>query len=151
MNTLYKLVVMIHIFSAIIGLGPGFLLVYIVKKAGNMAELRHAYSIRRRLHTIVMAGGTLLLLTGLAMGAIRPYLFSAGWYLGALALFMMALAMGPLVLAPRARKVKALLASHKGDDIPPAYYSLSRNLFFYEHIESSLFLAIIALMIVKPF
>lgn len=116
-----------------------------------MTELRHAYLIRNRLHVFVMVGGTLLLLSGLAMGSMRPYLFHAGWYITSLVLFVIALGFGPLVLSPRSKPIKALLKNHEGDEIPGEYYALARKLFFFERLENVIFIAIIVLMILKPF
>ncbi|MGY0694350.1 DUF2269 family protein [Virgibacillus sp. FSP13] len=149
--TFYMFLVFIHIFSAILGMGPGFVMIYIVTKATTMSELRHAYAIRNRLHIFVMVGGTLLLVTGLWMGALNPYLFHAGWYVTSLILFLIALGFGPTVLSPRSKPIKALLKSYTGDDIPDEYYVLSKKLFFYERIENVIFLIVIALMITKPF
>jgi len=98
-----------------------------------------------------MIGGTLLLITGLWMGILRPYLFTGGWYVTSLLLYLIALAFGPLVLSPRSRPIKQLLREHKGENIPEEYYVLSRKLFFFEHMINIMFLIIIALMITKPF
>src|SRR5699024_363230 len=147
----YNILVFIHIFSAILGLGPGFVMIYIVTKASNMMELRHAYLIRNRIHIFVMVGGTLLLVTGLLMGWMHPYLFLSGWYVLMLVLFLVALAFGPVVLSPRSKPIKALLKNHQGEEIPEEYYVLARKLFFFERIENVIFLIVIALMILKPF
>ena len=149
--TLYGVLVFVHVFSAIIGMGPGFILTLIVSKANNMSELKHSYAIRHRLHIVVMIGGTLLLITGLWMGILRPYLFTGGWYVTSLVLFLVALAFGPFVLSPRSRPIKQLLKNHIGEEIPKQYYILSKKLFFYEHIENLIFLVIIVLMLTKPF
>ena len=149
--TFYELLVLIHIFSAILGLGPGFFMIYIVKKAQTMTELRHAYFIRNRLHIFVMIGGTLLLITGLWMGFLNTSLFTQGWYVVSLLLFLTGLAFGPIVLSPRSKPVKKLLKEYEGEDIPDEYYQFSRRLFFYERIENGIFLVVIALMILKPF
>src|SRR5690625_2105668 len=137
--TLYSFLLLIHVFSAILGLGPGFVMIYIVTKAKNMTELKHAYFIRNRVHVFVMVGGTLLLLTGLLMGAINTALFYAGWYVSSLILFLIALAFGPLVLSPRAKPVKALLESHRGEEIPEEYYRLSKKLFFMSGLKMCFF------------
>jgi uncharacterized membrane protein len=149
--TFYRFLVLIHVFSAILGLGPGFIMIYIVTKAKTMTELRHAYAIRNRLHIFVMIGGSLLLITGLAMGSLQPYLFRMGWYVTALTLFLIALGFGPIILSPRSKPIKALLKSHTGDKIPGEYYRLAKKLFFYERIENVIFLIIIVLMVLKPF
>ncbi|MBU8917795.1 DUF2269 domain-containing protein [Bacillus sp. FJAT-29953] len=149
--TFYKALVFIHIFSAIIGMGPGFILTTVVKSGKTMTELRHSYAIRNKLHIYVMIGGVLLLVTGLGLGLFNTALFRQGWYLISLILFLAALAIGPLVLSPRSRPIKEMLKSHKGDDIPEEYWKLSKELFFYENLENFIFIIIITLMILKPF
>ncbi|MFD1038258.1 DUF2269 domain-containing protein [Virgibacillus byunsanensis] len=149
--TFYELLVFIHIFSAILGMGPGFVMIYIVTKANNMTELKHAYVIRNRLHIFVMVGGTLLLITGVWMGFINMYLFGQGWYVVSLVLFLIALAFGPTVLSPRSKPIKALLKEQQGNEIPAEYFMLSKKLFFFERIENMIFIIVIALMILKPF
>lgn len=151
MISFYKILVFIHIFSAIIGMGPGFILTMVVKAGNNMTELRHSYRVRNTLHIYVMIGGTLLLLSGIGMGLMNPALFRMGWYVLSLVLFLSALAIGPLVLSPRSKPIKALLESHKGEEIPDEYYRLSKILFRYENLENFIFIIIITLMILKPF
>lgn len=147
----YKILVFIHIFSAILGLGPGFVMIYIVTKASTMTELRHAFFIRNRIHIFVMVGGSLLLITGLLMGFINTYLFQQGWFITSLILFLIALAAGPLVLKPKSEPIKNILREHRGEEIPKEYYEKSKSLFFYERLTNVIFLIIIALMILKPF
>ena len=151
MITFYKVIVFIHIFSAIIGMGPGFILTTVVKTGNTMTELRHSYKIRHKLHIYVMIGGTLLLVTGLIMGFLNPSLFRMGWYIISLILFLIALASGPILLSPRSKPVKALLESHKGDEIPEEYWPLAKELFLYEYVANVIFIIIIILMIWKPF
>jgi uncharacterized membrane protein len=149
--TFYKILVFIHIFSAILGMGPGFILTTVVKSGKTMTELRYSYAIRNKLHIYVMVGGTLLLITGLGMGSINTSLFHLGWYVTSLVLFLAALAVGPVLLSPRSKPIKALLQSHQGEDIPEEYKRLSKTLFHYELLENGIFLIVIALMILKPF
>ncbi|MUK89472.1 DUF2269 family protein [Ornithinibacillus sp. L9] len=149
--TFYEFLVFVHIFSAILGMGPGFFMIFTVSKATTMTELRHAYLIRNKLHVFVMVGGTLLLITGLWMGYLNPYMFKQGWYIISLSLFLVALAFGPLLLAPRSKPIKELLQNYQGEQIPDKYYILSKKLFFVERLENIIFLIVIALMILKPF
>lgn len=126
-------------------------MVFVTKNAKNMMELRYAYLIRKKLHNCVMIGGTLLLLTGLIMGALSPIWFRSGWYVTSLLLFLVALGMGPIVLSPLSKKIKALLQQHTGEEIPEEYILLVRKLFLIEWVENGIILVIIALMITKPF
>ena len=149
----YKILVFIHVFSAILGMGPGMFMTAVVtlSKPINMTELKHAFAIRNSLHIFTMIGGALLLLTGLIMGFINTNLFSQGWYIVSLVLFLVALAFGPLLLKPRSKPIKQLFVDVEGEAIPEVYEDLSRELFKYERIENVIFLIIIALMILKPF
>lgn len=149
--TFYNFLVVVHILSAILGLGPGFVMIYIVTKSKNMAELKHAFFIRNRIHHFVMLGGILLLVTGLSMGLINPYLFKAGWYLISLILYLIALAAGPFILKPLAEPINEILANHKGEEIPSSYHEHAKRLFFHERILNTIFIIIILLMIIKPF
>lgn len=151
MNKIYGTLVFIHVISAIVGLGPGFTFIFILKSAKNMAQLRHAYEINRKLHNFVKFGGTLLLITGLLMGSINTGLFTSGWYITSLTLFMIALAMGPLVLSRKLKPVKEFLASYEGEDIPDQYYQLYKKVAPWEYLTLVVFLIIITLMILKPF
>jgi uncharacterized membrane protein len=150
-NTFYQVIVFIHIFSAILGMGPGFILTTVVKSGKNMTELRHSYAIRHKLHIFVMIGGTLLLISGLTMGAINTYLFHQGWYVTSLTLFLITLALGPTALSPNSRPIKELLKTHQGEEIPEEYFRLAKKLFRWEYVENVIFLIIITLMILKPF
>jgi len=147
----YSIILLVHVLSAILGMGPGFVMIYIVTRATTMTELRHAYLIRNRLHNFVMVGGTLLLVTGLTMGYLRPYLFRMGWYITSLTLFIVALGFGPVILSPRSKPIKRLLKVHPDDTIPVEYYAMAKQLFFYERMENVIFIVVIVLMVLKPF
>ncbi|HLS36268.1 MAG TPA: DUF2269 family protein [Bacillota bacterium] len=149
--SLYSVLIVIHVLSAILGLGPGFVMIYIVTKSKTMTELRHAFFIRNRVHHFVMIGGILLLVTGLWMGFLKTYLFKAGWYIVSLILYLIALAAGPLWLKPLSEPIKNILENHQGDDIPEEYEQYAKRLFFYERILNTIFIIIIVLMITKPF
>ncbi|WP_188207191.1 DUF2269 family protein [Alkalibacillus aidingensis] len=149
--TLYSWLVVVHIFSAIIGMGPGFILTRVTKSAKTMEELRHGFEIKRQLHIFVMVGGTLLLITGLWMGFINPSLFNQGWYLISLILFVLALGMGPTFLKWSSNPIKELLKTYEGEVIPNSYYPMAQKLYRVEYFENTIFIIIIALMIIKPF
>ncbi|MCC6181817.1 MAG: DUF2269 family protein [Bacteroidia bacterium] len=149
--SLYSFILLIHILSAILGMGPGFVMIYVISKATNLSELKHAYIIRNRLHQFVMIGGTFLILSGITMGIMQPYLFQRGWYVSSIVLFLIGLSFGPFVLAPKSKPIKELLNKHTGETIPEAYYPMAKKLFFYERIENGIFILIIILMVLKPF
>ena len=153
MSFIYNSLVFIHIFSAILGMGPGLVMTAVVtlSKPQTMSELKHSFKVRHSLHIFTMVGGILLLVSGLLMGALKPYWFTQGWYVTSLILFLVALAMGPFVLTPRSKPIKRLFEEVQGEKIPDVYDDLSKELFFYERVINISFLVIISLMILKPF
>lgn len=149
--TLYNFLLIVHILSAIIGLGPGYVLTFIAMHAKTMTELRHAYYIRNRVHIFVMVGGTLLLVTGILMGFLRPELFKEIWYTLSMVLYLIALAIAPLLLIKETKPINEVLDLHLGEEIPKKYYKAEKKLFFYEHLTNVIFTIIIILMVLKPF
>lgn len=149
--TFYDILIVIHVFSAILGLGPGFVMIYIVTNAKTLPQLKHAYEIRKRIHVFVMIGGSLLLVTGVLMGILNRALLTQAWYIVSFILYMIALGAGPVILSPRSKPIKQLLAQAEGENIPEEYFPLAKELFFYERITNILFIIIIALMVLKPF
>ena len=150
--TLYQLLLIIHILSAIIGLGPGFVMIYLVTYAQTMEQLRYSYQLRHRIHIFVMIGGVGILVTGIWMGLLNPVLLSQGWYLLSLMLYLIALAMGPVVLKRLSAPIKHFLGKPaKYEGIPQSYKQMANKLFFYERIEMIIFIMIIILMVWKPF
>lgn len=147
----YKALVFIHVISAIVGLGPGFILTLIVMYPKNMTEVRYAYTLRNKIHIFVMLGGIMLLVTGLLMGFLNPGLFKQGWYIVSLLLFLVTLASGPFVLKPISIPIQQILKEYDGDEIPKDYIKHVNRLFLSEHILNVILFAIIVLMILKPF
>ncbi|WP_217587295.1 DUF2269 family protein [Lentibacillus saliphilus] len=149
--TLYEFLVLIHVLAAILGMGPGFVMTFIVDRAKTMTELRLGFELRRRIHIFIMIGATLLLVTGLGMALLNTRLLSQGWYIVSLILFVAIIAAGPLLLAPLMKPIKAMLLSSDGEVIPDAYKPLAKKLFIVEHLTNILIIIIIVLMILKPF
>lgn len=151
MMTLYEGILIVHIFSAIIGLGPGFIMTFIAIRSHTMTELRHAYYLRKKIHIFIMVGSTLLLVTGLWMGYLNPVLLSKGWYTISIVLYFVTLAVGPLILRPIMKPIKVILASDIGESIPEDYYRHAKQLYLVERFTNGIIIIIIVLMILKPF
>ncbi|MFC4386786.1 DUF2269 family protein [Gracilibacillus marinus] len=151
MQTIYSILVVIHIFSAIVGIGPGFILTTIVKSAKTMEEIRHAFILKTKVHVFVMIGGILVLVTGFAMGLIRPYLFNQGWYITSMLLYFLALALGPTLLKKYSYPIKQIIQNKDRNDVPKEYFTHLNKLLKVEYVENTLLICVIILMILKPF
>lgn len=147
----YNILLFIHILAAILGIGPGFVLTFMITNAKTMTELRHGFKLRHRIHLFVMVGATLLFITGLIMGFINPNLFKQGWYLLSIFLFLVVMAAGPLALKPITDPIKKMLREHSTEEIPRDYELQFKKLYWLEHVTNLIILTIIILMILKPF
>jgi len=151
MNSLYTWLVILHIFSAIVGVGPGFVLTTIVKNAKTMTEIRFAFQLKMKVHIFVIIGGMLVLITGLIMGALKPILFQQGWYVASMLLYFSALLLGPTLLKRFSKPIKSLLADQSIQEVPKTYYQHVKRLLQTEYVANTLLLIVIFLMITKPF
>lgn len=151
MNSLYTWLVILHIFSAIVGVGPGFVLTTIVKNAKTMTEIRFAFQLKMKVHIFVIIGGMLVLITGLIMGALKPILFQQGWYVASMILYFLALLLGPTLLKKFSKPIKAILADKSIKEVPKAYHQHVKKLLQTEYVANTLLLIVIFLMITKPF
>ncbi|KAB8128306.1 DUF2269 family protein [Gracilibacillus oryzae] len=151
MQSLYTFLVVIHIFSAIVGIGPGFILTTIVKSSHTIDEIRHAFALKKKVHLFAMIGGILVLITGLSMGLIRPYLFQQGWYITSMIIYLTALSLGPTLLKKYSKPIKQMLKDQTLQEVPETYHSNVQKLLKVEYIENSLLIIVILLMILKPF
>lgn len=151
MDALYTWLVIIHIFSAIVGIGPGFVLTTIVKNAKTMPDIRFAFYLKNKVHIFVMAGGIVVLITGLFMGALKPVLFRQGWYITSMLLYFTALSLGPTLLKKFSAPIKEILADETIQKVPDTYHHYVKKLLKTEYVENTLLLIVIFLMITKPF
>ncbi|GAB2540409.1 DUF2269 family protein [Gracilibacillus alcaliphilus] len=151
MNSLYSILVIAHILSAIIGIGPGFILTTLVKTAQTMDQVRYVFAIKYRLHRFVRTGGILLLATGLLLGAVNPFLFQQGWFLLSLFLYLIVLILGVTLLKTYTRPIRQMIADLNIKEIPSSYYHARNKLLRTEYIVNLLIIVIILLMITKPF
>lgn len=149
--SLYNILVFIHVVSAIVGMGPSFVMTRMIANVKTMSELKFGFRARQIIHLFIAVGGTLLLATGIMMGIMRPVLFQQVWYTGSLILYLIILALGPTVLVPVTKPIKQIIANHQGEKIPEEYFPLAKRLFFIERITNILIATIIILMILKPF
>ncbi|WP_078060090.1 DUF2269 family protein [Gracilibacillus timonensis] len=151
MMTFYNILILIHIISAIIGIGPGFVLTTIVKHAHTMTDIRFAFTVKRRLHHFIQVGGALLLLSGLLLGVITPSLFQQGWYLTSLVLYLLVLILGATLLRKISAPIRQMLADQTLTETPAYYHELRNRLLRVEYAVNALLLVIILLMVLKPF
>ncbi|MBY0149061.1 DUF2269 family protein [Neobacillus niacini] len=149
--TLYGGIVLIHVLSAVIGMGPSFVFPIIQSFGTTKQSLQLINHILEKAEKVVMIGSILLLLTGLTMGALNPNLFSQIWYITSIILFFVALYLSVGFAGKRTKQAVAILDKHKGDDIPSEVKTLNKSVGMAGAGSALIAVVMIFLMSVKPF
>ncbi|HJV44321.1 MAG TPA: DUF2269 family protein [Bacillota bacterium] len=150
MDNVYSFLVVVHIFSAIFGVGSLFILSAIIRMGKNMQELRFSYEIFNKVHFYAVVGTISLLISGLTMGALRHNLFNLAWVQISALLIIIFFIIGPIWLRPIMKPILELVQTHKGEEIPEEYYRLYRRMIPVEIAIAVIFILITILMILKP-
>jgi hypothetical protein len=148
---LYKVLLTIHILSAIVGIGATFLFPLVLALPRKVKELQLALQILNKGADYPKFGSILLLLTGLGMGALNPSLFQQGWYFTAIALLLSAVLIYVLRILPKMKVAIETVANVEGDEIPESYFEIKKGMKPFMVAGSVIDVIIIFLMIWKPF
>ena len=149
--TLYGVLVLIHVIAAVVGLGPSFAFP-VIQSFGNTKEsLQLIHKIIEKAEKVVKIGSIILLLTGLIMGALNPFLFTQAWYILSIILYFVAHYLAVGFSGKRTRRAVELLNSHQGNDIPDEVLQLKKTVAKAGMSASLIAVVMIFLMSVKPF
>ncbi|MCA1055731.1 DUF2269 family protein [Rossellomorea aquimaris] len=147
----YKVLLTIHILSAIVGIGSTFLFPLILAIPKKVKELQLALRVLNKGADYPKFGAILLLLSGLGMGALNTELFQKGWYITAIILLLTAVLIYILRILPRLKTAIDHVADIEGEEIPQTYYDLKNGIKPFMITASAIDVIIILLMIWKPF
>jgi uncharacterized membrane protein SirB2 len=102
-----KVLVLIHVLSAIIGVGPTFFGHVLYRKNQNAEDLRHSMKLSNFLNYFPKIGGTLAVLTGITLVIIGNYgsFLTQLWLIGSLVLYILIQVLVIGVIDPRAKKL----------------------------------------------
>ncbi len=141
---------LIHILAAMTAVGANVTYTYWLRRA-RLDRDRLVWTIegvRRLDNTIATPAYVVVLVTGLAMVAGGLFSFTTGWILAALALYIAVVIVAIALYAPA---VRAQLAAAEADPASPAYAAAAARSNRYGIITLSAVLAIVVLMVTKPF
>jgi uncharacterized membrane protein SirB2 len=144
--------VVIHVLSAVLGLGPAFAFPLLLKKPSTLEEMGNHLRQVARLELFPKVFGSIALLSGLALffaGSYGP--FTQVWILGTLAVYVVIQIVIIGFLNPAAVKLERTFQEKSARMVPDSVqlgmYALVRNLHTWA---CALSLVIFVLMIVKP-
>lgn len=151
-----KVLVLIHVLSAIIGVGPTFFGHVLYRKNQNAEDLRHSMKLSNFLNFFPKIGGTLAVLTGIILVFVGNYgsFFTTSWLVGLLVIYILIQITVIAIIDPKAKKLASWVFAEENKtatDLPPEQTTqlLSINKLFY--VASSLGTLLFIFMIWKPY
>ena len=151
---LMKWLVLLHVISAVVGLGPAYSFPLILKKEKSLTEVKRMVDLVARLEVLPKMFGGLTLISGLLLVWLGNYgTFFTLWIGGALVLFILAEIVIIGYLTPAAKRLSTLLSElckqgeTKTNEHSLALLAKVRN---YHITSCVIVLVIIALMVIKP-
>lgn len=149
--TLYGFVVLIHVLSAVVGLGASFTMPAIIKGAKTADQARFTLNLFKRIEKPIKFGSLLLLLTGLILGVLNTSLFTTGWYITSLIIYLLTMPISAGVLPKKVKRMHELLNEHKDENLPEAYVQTANELTPFVWSLHIAVIVLVTLMTVKPF
>jgi|SRR3954469_24188055 uncharacterized membrane protein len=147
----YGILVLLHVIGAICGIGAQFAQPLLLNRVKTVKQAEFALHVNHAIDKLIVIGTLTLLITGLIMGALNTYLFTQGWYIISLILFVTILPVAGGIVPKKAVQQLEILKNHKGDELPESYLTLKKQAAPFNRYIYSATVIIVILMVTKPF
>ncbi|SFJ35710.1 Predicted integral membrane protein [Paenibacillus sp. UNC496MF] len=149
----FGLLLVAHVLAAIAIIGPAFMMPLIRRSAGTVGQLRFAFGITARLAVLPKLGGFVLLITGVWLMILTRAGLSQMWLNAAILLSLLMVVLIDGWIEPRLKKIMKLIAERQdgGSELPAELGPLIKRIVPVETASQLLMIAILALMVLKPF
>ncbi|WP_090636496.1 DUF2269 family protein [Neobacillus massiliamazoniensis] len=150
---LFGLLLVLHILAAIAIIGPAFVMPIIRRSVRTVGQLRFAFSITTKLAIIPKIGGAVLIITGVWLMIITKMGLSQMWLNVSFLLLLLMVVMIDGLIEPRMKKIIKIVSESQdqGNEIPAEFGLLMKKIVPMETAAQLLMIAILVLMVVKPF
>ncbi|OIU70374.1 DUF2269 family protein [Rossellomorea aquimaris] len=149
--SIYSILVLIHVVAAVAGLGASFAMPVVMKTPETAHQAKFSLDLSKNIENFAKVGSIVLLITGLVMGFMNPYLFKTGWYIGSIAIYIGVQFIVAGIMPKKVKQMAEIIHAHKGEDVPAAYGKINAELKPYNIIIHSAAIILIILMSIKPF
>ncbi|WP_243356258.1 DUF2269 family protein [Bacillus litorisediminis] len=150
---LFGLLLVLHILASISIIGPAFVMPIIRRSARTVGQLRFAFVITTKLAIIPKIGGAVLIITGVWLMIITKMGLSQMWLNVSFLLSLLMVVMIDGLIEPRMKKIIKIVSESQdqGNEIPAEFGLLMKKIVPIETAAQLLMIAILVLMVVKPF
>lgn len=147
----FKILLFFHILGSICGLGATFASPFIMKGARTVSTAKYAHAVNAKVEKLAKVGSITLLVTGLIMAMIHPYLFTNGWYILSLILYIIVQPVVAYLLPKNAKQMVAILEVEKGEALPNSYIEIAQKTGPLNMLAQVALVILVFLMVFKPF
>ncbi|PYI51542.1 DUF2269 family protein [Paenibacillus flagellatus] len=148
---MFGLLLVLHILSAIAFMGSAFLIPAVRRSAKTAGQLRFVFDMTAKLSWFSKIGGAVLIATGIGLMLLTGMGLSQMWLNASILLsLLLAVAIGACI-EPRLNKLAKLVAASRGDEVPAELSSAMKKIVPLESAAQLLMIAVIVLMVIKPF
>jgi len=149
--SLYGIIVFVHIIAAVAGLGASFAMPVIMKNPSTASQAKFALDLNHKVELFAKVGSIALLLTGLILGFLNTNLFTTGWYITSIIIYIAVQIVVACIMPKKIKKMTEIIEAHKGEDIPESYQKVNKELAPYNSILHTAIVLLVILMSFKPF
>ncbi|MYL34467.1 DUF2269 family protein [Pontibacillus yanchengensis] len=149
-----SLLVLIHVLSAIVGVGPTFFAHVLVHPDQTSAQLRESLALGKKLEYFPKIGGTIAVVSGLLLIWLGDYgSFMQVWLVGSLILYILIQIIVIAMVTPKSRRVHYwvnLEENKQATALPLKQEQLLKSVNTWFYVASTLGVLLFILMILKP-
>jgi len=149
-----ELLVLIHVLSALIGIGPTFFGHVLVRKNQTPEQLRHSLKLAGRLDFFPKIGGSLAVITGILLIVLNDYgTFMQLWLVGSLVLYVLIQVVVVGFVAPMQKRLAQWVfneANLNATELPGEQRDVLTRANSMLYVASAMGLALFIFMILKP-
>ncbi|UUZ78761.1 DUF2269 domain-containing protein [Paenibacillus sp. P26] len=150
---MFGILLVLHILGAIAFIGPAFVMPIIRRSARTVGQLHFVIGITTKFAIIPKIGGTILIITGVWLMIITKMGLSQMWLNVSLLLSLLVVVMIDGWIEPRMKKIIKILSESQdqGNEIPAEFGLLIKRSYPLRRQRQPLMIAILVLMVIKPF
>jgi uncharacterized membrane protein len=150
--TLYGLLVLIHVIAAVVGLGASFGMPVVAKfGAKSVTNAKVCFEINKKIEVFAKVGSLTLLASGILMAIVNPTLWSQGWFIGSLVIYILIQPIVAGILPKTIEKQVDIVMKSQDDELSPEYHQLDKKAAKLNGIAHVAAVVLIVLMSTKPF
>lgn len=150
---MFGLLLVLHILASIAIIGPAFVVPIMRRSARTVGQLRFSFGITTKLAVMSKIGGSVLIITGVWLMIITKMGLTQMWLNVSILLSLLLAVVIDGLIEPRMKKIIRLISESEdhGNVIPAEFGRLIKKIVPIEMAAQLLMIAILVLMVVKPF